>query len=205
MVIEFFHDVLCAWCYALSPRVRHLTEEFPEIEIVHRSFALAPEPMDIANIFGSKERGKEEILRHWQAANMNDDEHRINVELMRSRDFDYPYSTPGLLACKAAELQGGSQMHWDYFDRVQKAHFVECRNIADREVLIDVAREVGLDVEKFKADIDSEQVRQMLRTDLERAVELNVDAVPTLFANGHILQGAVPYERLRNWYLAVIG
>jgi len=46
-------------------------------------------------------------LGHWRAANENDDEHRIHAELMAKKDFDYPYSTPGLLACKAAELQGG--------------------------------------------------------------------------------------------------
>jgi len=32
MEIEFFHDVLCAWCYALSPRLSLLTEEFPDIK-----------------------------------------------------------------------------------------------------------------------------------------------------------------------------
>jgi len=59
MEIEFFHDVLCAWCYALSPRLRRLTEEFPDIKVIHRGFPLAPEPNDIVQMFGSKEKGKE--------------------------------------------------------------------------------------------------------------------------------------------------
>ena len=203
MEIEFFHDVLCAWCYALSPRLRRLIEEFPEIKVIHRSFPLAPEPNDIVQMFGSKEKGKRDILQHWKAANMNDDEHRINAELMEQRDFDYPYSTPALLACKAAELQGGQAMHWDYFDKVQEAHLTLCRNIADFDVLTDIARELSLDVEKFRADLRGEQVKYLLRLDIDRALELGVEATPTLVANDGTLTGAVPYDSLKRWYLKV--
>jgi len=197
MEIEFFHDVLCAWCYALSPRLRRLTEEFPDIKVIHRGFPLAPEPSDIVQMFGSKEKGKRDILQHWKAANMNDDEHRINAELMEQRDFDYPYSTPALLACKAAELQGGQAMHWDYFDKVQEAHLTLCRNIADFDVLTDIARELSLDVEKFRADLRGEQVKYLLRLDIDRALELGVEATPTLVANDGMLTGAVPYDSVK--------
>lgn len=203
MEIEFFHDVLCAWCYALSPRLRRLTEEFPDIKVIHRGFPLAPEPNDIVQMFGSKEKGKRDILQHWKAANMNDDEHRINAELMEQRDFDYPYSTPALLACKAAELQGGQAMHWNYFDKVQEAHLTLCRNIADFDVLTDIARELSLDVEKFRADLRGEQVRYLLRLDIDRALELGVEATPTLVANDGMLTGAVPYDSLKRWYVKV--
>jgi len=172
MEIEFFHDVLCAWFDALSPLLGRLTEEFPDIKVRHRGFPLAPEPNDIVQMFGSKEKGKRDILQHWKAANMNDDEHRINAELMEQRDFDYPYSTPALLACKAAELQGGQAMHWNYFDKVQEAHLTLCRNIADFDVLTDIARELSLDVEKFSADLRGEQVKYLLRLDIDRALEL---------------------------------
>lgn len=203
MEIEFFHDVLCAWCYALSPRLRRLTEEFPDIQVIHRSFPLAPQPEDIVHMFGSKEKGKKDILKHWEAANMNDDEHRINADIMKQRDFDYPYSTPGLLACKAAELQGGQAMHWDYFDKAQEAHLTLCRNIADFDVLTDIARELSLDVEKFSADLRGEQVKYLLRLDIDRALELGVEATPTLVANDGMLTGAVPYDSLKRWYVKV--
>jgi len=203
MEIEFFHDVLCAWCYALSPRLRRLTEEFPDIQVIHRSFPLAPQPEDIAHMFGSKEKGKKNILKHWKAANMNDDEHRINAELMEQRDFDYPYSTPALLACKAAEMQGAQEMHWNYFDKAQEAHLTLCRNVADFDVLVDIARELGLDVDRFKMDLYSQEAQLALHRDIDRALELGVEATPTLVANGRILTGAVPYESLKRWYLKV--
>jgi len=195
--IEFFHDVLCAWCFAFSPRVRRLVKEFPDVEVIHRSFALAPTPEAIVYIFGSKEQGKREILQHWRMANINDDDHRIRADLMEQREFDYPYSMPGLLACKAAELQGGQSAHWDMFDRVQRAHLVECVNIADDEVLRMCARDVGLDVERWECDYRSERTRQMVEEDLALARRYGVDGVPTLVIEGcYRIVGAHKYERL---------
>lgn len=206
ITIEFFHDVLCAWCYALSPRVHKLALQYPDqIEIVHRAFALAPEPDGIAQIFGSKERGKSEILDHWRNANRNDDEHRINAELMATKLYDYPYSTPGLLACKAAEMQGGNVMHGKMFDRVQKAHLTECYNINDFEILKMCANEVGLDVVRWEKDYYSNEVKQKLGEDVYQARQFGVNSVPALIANGkHKLSGAQFYPALENWVKSLL-
>jgi len=58
-------------------------------------------------------------------------------------------------------------------------------------------------VEKFSADLRSEQVKYLLRLDIDRALELGVEATPTLVANGNLLTGAVPYDNLKRWYLKV--
>lgn len=87
------------------------------------------DPGAITRIFGGPEAGKAEILTHWAAAARYPDGERIAVDLMRSRPFPYPHSLPGLRACKAAELLGGPDAHWDMFDRIQQAHAVEARNI----------------------------------------------------------------------------
>jgi predicted DsbA family dithiol-disulfide isomerase len=202
ITIEFFHDVLCAWCYALSPRIEKLKDAFGDkVEIIHRSFALAPEPNSISQIFGSKEQGKKEILKHWRAANQNDDEHRIKVELMATRQFDYPYSTPALLACKAAELQGGNAMHAKMFNRLQKAHLTECLNINDFEILLQCANDIGLNVTQWGKDFESHKVRQMLDDDQYRAYQYKINSVPTLIANQkYKLTGAQPYNILLEWF-----
>jgi len=198
MQVEFFHDVLCAWCFALSPRMRRLVAEFPEIEVIHRSFALASDADRLVEMFGSKEAAKREILNHWRNANENDDEHRIHTEDMALRTFDYPYSMPGLLACKSAELQGGQLAHWNMFDRIQKAHLVETQNIADFNVLLQCADEVGLDTERFKNDFESDATLDAIYQDSYTAKELGVNAVPSLLINGRkLLSGAHKYETLK--------
>lgn len=197
--IEFFHDVLCAWCYALSPRIRKLVQEYPDIKVIHRSFALAPSQKRLEEMFGSKEEAKKEILNHWNAANENDDEHRINAELMMTKPFDYPYSLPPLMACKAAELQGGQDAHWNYFDRIQKAHLTECLNVNDHNVLIQCAEDVGLNIEQFKNDFQSKKAEDAVDTDNYLARQYGVNAVPTLVINEKwILSGAHKYGFIKN-------
>lgn len=168
------------------------------VEVEHLCFALGPEPDAISRIFGSPEAGQAEIMTHWAAAAAHPDGEAINVELMRRRDFPYPYSMPGLLACKAAEFQGGAQAHWEMFDRVQRAHAVEARNIADSQVLRDCAQAVGLDVARWERDSQSQDARRAVNGDLRIAELHGVYAVPTLVFNRQWrVQGAVSEEMLR--------
>lgn len=197
MHIEFFHDVLCAWCYALSPRMHRLVDTYPDIVFVHRSFALASHQKRLDEMFGSKEEAKEEILKHWEAANRNDDEHRINYRLMAQRNFDYPYSMPPLMACKAAEFQGGQSAHWEYFDRVQKAHLTDCYNVADDEVLLHIALDMGLDKDRYIEDFTSGRARLAVEADNERARRFGIRAVPSLLVDENtVISGALPYEAI---------
>lgn len=202
MIIEFFHDVLCAWCYAFSPRMRRLVDEFPQVEVIHRCYALAPTPTRIEELFGSKEAGRVEILNHWLAANENDDEHRICVDNMACKSFDYPYSMPGLLACKAAEFQGGQKAHWDMFDRIQRAHLTETQNIGDSKVLLNCALDIGLDLDKFINDLNSERALQAVDEDRLRARLAGIYGVPAIIINEEmILSGAQQYHVLKNYVM----
>lgn len=205
ITIEFFHDVLCAWCYVLSPRVKKLIQKYPdEIILIDRAFALAPSEKSLEYMFGSKELAKQEILEHWRAANENDTEHRINADLMATRDFDYPHSMPGLLACKAAEMQGGNEKFGEMMDRLQKAHLTECLNINDDEVLKQCAKDIGLNAEQWYKDYKSEKTRELVLSDLALARKYNVNSVPTLVANGREkFIGAQPYESLEAWFLSL--
>ncbi|HOV92353.1 MAG TPA: DsbA family protein [Candidatus Kapabacteria bacterium] len=197
MKIEFFHDVLCAWCFAFSPRMRKLHKEHPEIEIVQRSFALAPSKESLSRMFGNPEQAKKEIIGHWRLANQNDDEHRINADLMETKPFDYPYSMPGLMACKSAEFQRGTEGHWDYFDRVQKAHLVDCEDINDPEVLIKCAEDIGLDMERFKKDFQSDTAKHAVIQDIELARHYGINGVPSIVIDGTKMQsGAISYSQL---------
>jgi len=186
------------WCFLASARLRRIIKDYPQLNIVHHAFALAPELESISRMFGNAKEGKEEIMGHWAAAASQPDGEAINVALMRSRSFPYPYSMPGLLACKAAEMQGGMPAHWDMFDRVQWAHAVEARNITDSAVLRDCAAEIGLDVARWEADFASPEAKQAVQNDLREAQQLGINAVPTLIFNQRwILPGAVPESTLR--------
>jgi predicted DsbA family dithiol-disulfide isomerase len=38
--IEFFHDVICSFCFPMSARMSRIAKNYSNIEIIHHSFAL---------------------------------------------------------------------------------------------------------------------------------------------------------------------
>ena len=206
MLLEFFHDPLCAWCYAMSPRVRRLAEEFSQLEVVHRGFALAPDASAIEKIFGDKAKGRLEILDHWRAANENDDDHRMNPELMAEQSFHYPWSMPPLLGCEAARQQGGDAAYWDYFDEIQKLHLTECHNIVDVEVLSECGTRVGLDSGVLMAAIADPATQTLVEQDMARAHAFGLRGVPALVLDGQLIaQGALLWTELVSNVQQVLG
>ena len=53
-----------------------------------------------------------------------------------------------------------------------------------RAIFADYAKTLGLDVERFKKDIDSEEVKARIKSDQERAASIGVDRTPILFVDG---------------------
>lgn len=135
MQVEFFHDMICSFCFPMSYRMRKVAAKYPRLNIQHRSFALGWEADAFIQIFGSHEAVKPEVMSHWDHANQNDDEHRFNIEGMKEQDFLFPTSKNGLKAAKAAGLLAGEEAYWDVFDTLQKALFVDNHDISDLAVI----------------------------------------------------------------------
>lgn len=197
ITIEFFHDVICSFCFPMSYRMRELVKVMPEVEVIHRSFALVREGGEFDKMFGSREAAKEEVLGHWAQANENDDLHRFNIQGMREADFPFPTSMKGLLACKAAFFTGGEGAYWDIFDALQTAFFVHSRNIGDQAVIGEIIRETGLDFENWQSNYQDPKTMEAVGSDFLLVKQYGITVVPTLIINGkHRVVGTLPLARV---------
>lgn len=195
--IEFFHDVICSFCFPMSARMRRIAKSYNNIEIKHRSFALGWEAEDFIRSFGSREAVKSEVLGHWVHANENDDAHRFNIEEMRQTDFNFPISKPGLKAAKAAGLIGGDNMYWDVFDRIQNKLFVENENIEEISVLEEAVKETSLSFTDWKAQFENDETEKAVLEDLQLAQTYGVNSAPTLIINQkYAIAGAISQEKI---------
>jgi predicted DsbA family dithiol-disulfide isomerase len=88
----------------------------------------------------------------------------------------HPKAQLAAQAAAAAQAQG---KFWPMHDRLYAN-----QNDLDRDDLIDHARAVGLDVERFRRDLDSEAVRKRVESDTADAQALNLDGTPTFLING---------------------
>ena len=52
--IDFFHDVVCCWCFNISSRMRSLAAEF-DLDIRHRTFVLQADRDEMAMRWGTPE------------------------------------------------------------------------------------------------------------------------------------------------------
>ena len=80
-----------------------------------------------------------------------------------------------------------------------KAHFNERRRIGEREVLLDIAGEVGLDREAAAAALENEEVARKTRVEERAAMEMNITGVPAMIVEGRfMIPGAQPPEAYVN-------
>ena len=205
MKIEFFHDVICSFCFPMSYRMRQLKERRPELEIIHRSFALVPEVEAFDGMFGSRENAKAEILTHWEQANKNDDLHRFNIDGMKEKDFLFPTSIPPLRAVKAADEVGGNHMAWDAFDALQNALFVENKNIEELGVMKEALSKTGIDLKKWEKAYDSSNSLEEVNKDLDLVKSYGISGVPFIVVNGKYgLSGAQSLDKIEEFIENII-
>jgi len=92
-----------------------------------------------------------------------------------------------------AETKGhGHKFHMEAF----KAYFVEGKNIAQKDVLINLIENSGLDPEEGKTIIENREFSDAVDSDWELSRAKGVTAVPSFFFGLDRLVGAQPYEAL---------
>jgi protein-disulfide isomerase len=68
-----------------------------------------------------------------------------------------------------------------------------------RDHFVDFAEQIGLDMDQFLADIESEEVQQRVEGHRQEGIRRQVNATPTFFINGQRLrQNPQSYEQMRS-------
>lgn len=92
-------------------------------------------------------------------------------------------------AAEAAHRQG---KFWEMHDKI----FASQRDLAP-ETFERYAQELGLDLDQFKKDAASADVKKRVDEDMRQAQELGVTGTPAFFVNGRFLSGAQPFENFQ--------
>jgi predicted DsbA family dithiol-disulfide isomerase len=95
----------------------------------------------------------------------------------------------------AEQMETGDAFH----DAVFRAYFADGLNIADVNILGEIAGSVGLDAGEAHDVLAARIFKEAVDTDWARAYESGVKAVPTFFMNGQTLVGAQRFNALANF------
>lgn len=187
MKVEFFHSVLCGHCFIMSNRIRKIVNNYPEIEIIHRSYPLRWDHSKDKQLFENDEAFKADNLRKWELANKIDEEHRFNIEGLKNMSFDMPTARRSMIAIQAGVLAGGNK--WDLFDRFQHALYVDIRNIEDEDVIAEIVIEAGIDFSEFLLYYEDPKTEQKVVSDFDLADQYGLTLVPAMVVEGkHIIE-----------------
>jgi len=122
------------------------------------------------------------------------------------REFPlYPNHQHSVVAASAAEAAGLQGKFWEMHDKLYE-HQNDWKDKFDvRPIFEGYAKEIGLDVEKWKQDSVSEQVARRITSDGNRGHSMGVKGTPTVFLNGReVAFENLPAEKLRPILQAVI-
>lgn len=175
--LYYAHDPMCSWCYAFRPALTRLLEALgKKVEIVRLLGGLAKdsdEPMP--------EQTRSYVINNWRRIEQTVPGTVFNYDFWQScqpRRSTYP-------ACRAviaARLQDDPP---DKLDRamtqaIQDAYYRRARNPSDDSTLIDLAAELGLDKDKFSAELRAEETHAALRQEIALSRELGLNSFPGL-------------------------
>lgn len=93
---------------------------------------------------------------------------------------------PAAKAALAANIQG---KFWEYHNGLY-----ENQQSLGEDLYVKLAEALGLDVEKFNADRNSEEVAKWLEADMEQARKVGAQGTPYVLINGVAVSGAQPLE-----------
>lgn len=109
------------------------------------------------------------------------------------RDFPYlgPESTTAAHAGRAAAAQG---KFWEFHDAMYADQLPPNSGQLDQDYLSGIAEGLGLDVEEFLADMDSEATASAVQDDFAEGQAIGVTGTPAFIINGVPVIGAQPTE-----------
>ena len=109
-----------------------------------------------------------------------------------------PLMSNSRLALEAGEFAKEYGMHDTFHEAVFKSFFTECKDIGQKDVLVDIAGSLGLDTDKLVTDLDNHTYLSKLEETTRSAHSMMVSAAPTFIIDGlRPITGAQPLDTFR--------
>jgi predicted DsbA family dithiol-disulfide isomerase len=197
MKIEFVSDVACPWCavgvHALERALERLGDELGPIELAFQPFELNPD---------MPPEGAETIGYLKAKYGIDEEQIRANQAHIRERGAALGF-TFGERAQVWNTFDAHRLLHWAALEGRQRAlkhalleaYHGQGRNPGAPDVLVELAGAAGLDVERARAIVASDEFAPEVRAEQHFWLKSGIHSVPSVVVNRrHLIQGAQPPE-----------
>ncbi len=98
-----------------------------------------------------------------------------------------------MISAQAAFAAGLQNKFWEMHDILYENQ-TSWAETSPRDTFIDYAKKLGLDLDKFKKDMDADSTKQFINDSENKAVSAGINSTPTFFVNGVHIQNPPSYE-----------
>lgn len=162
---------MCSWCYGFSPTFKKVLEELPsEIKIVYVQGGLAPHssaPM--------QNNMKIMLQNTWKQI-----EQQVGVKFNHNFWTQCQPRRSTYLACQASIAARIQNKEAQMIQAIQESYYLKAENPSNRNTLELAAKNISLDSEKFKIDLESQKTIELFNKDLYLRNTLGVNSFPSL-------------------------
>jgi predicted DsbA family dithiol-disulfide isomerase len=194
--IDFVSDVSCPWCVIGLRSLEQALERIGDsasADIHFQPFELnpqmPPEGQDIAEHLAQKYGStREQLLRNQEALRTRGAELGFTFDMAKRSRVYNTFDAHRLLHW--AELEG---RQLELKRALFAAYFTEGRNPSDRETLVELATQVGLDPAQARAVLESGRYADEVRDRQQFYGSHGIQAVPSVIVNNkYLIQGGQP-------------
>jgi predicted DsbA family dithiol-disulfide isomerase len=174
MKVEIYSDVACPWCYIGKRRFERALVAHPRadaVDVVFRPYQLDPSAPETAvplrtHLVHEFGRSAEQMAAHVAAA-------ARSVNTLAAHRL-----------LRLAEREHGREVQHAVAERLLEAYFSAGLDVGDVEVLSALGAGAGMDAERVRAYLASDQGRAEVEAEIDGARRRGVTAVPTFVFDG---------------------
>jgi predicted DsbA family dithiol-disulfide isomerase len=194
MSVEIWSDIMCPFCYIGKRKFEQALSQFEgkdEVEIIWKSYQLSPQLVTdtSTNINEYLSVHKGITLEQAQQMNAQVSQMAKQVELEYNLDKSVVANSFDAHRFSHYALSKGKQGAAE--EKLFQAYFTEGKNMDDKNILMDIGTEIGLDANEIEKILDSEMYRDAVIEDIKEAEAIGVQGVPFfVFDRKYAVSGA---------------
>ncbi|MFM2267690.1 MAG: hypothetical protein RL757_1131 [Bacteroidota bacterium] len=186
MTVEIWSDIVCPFCYIGKRQFEMALQQFDkkdDVAVVWRSFQLDP------SLVSDPNKSVLQSLMEKKGWSMAQTQQAMSqaVNMAKSVDLDYDFDK----AVVANSFEGHRLLHFAKTHGKQnatkesllKAYFIEGKNTDDRDMLLGIAEQIGLDEQATAAMLKSDDYAEDVKNDIALARQFGISGVPFFVFN----------------------
>jgi len=200
LTIEVWSDIVCPWCYIGKRRLETALSRFSRqdaVSVVWRSYQLNP-----AAPRATSETTRAMLARKYSVSPEQADAMQARVSGVAAQEgltyrLELTRAENSLDGHRLIHLAATRGLQSEMKERLFSAYFTEGVSLGDRDALIRLANEVGLEERETRATLERDDFTDAVHADSARASALGIQGVPFFVLGGRFgVSGAQPAEVL---------